>query len=196
MARPPGQRILGALVAARHLLVVPAVRNLADFATGRKAGGLDMSWLLSLFPGRAYIYVAVLMGAFAAGGTTAWKVQNWRADAKEKEHVEQVLIAEKELRALDTRRASVAAAAQNAAVGRGIDLRRAADGSRAALLGLSDATATALREADANHNACLVRATTLSELLTASTKEYRDLGEKASRHVSDIQTLIDAWPKE
>ena len=137
---------------------------------------------------------ALVSSVLAFGG--AWKIQSWRADAKEKARVEQILVEQRELRVLENRRNSAAASAQAAAVGRGIDLRRAADGSRVAIVGLHDAAAAALREADASHATCTQRAATLSGLLADSTKEYRDLGEKASRHVSDIQTLIDAWPKE
>lgn len=141
------------------------------------------------------LILSALISAVLAS-SSAWKIQSWRYAAKEKARVEQVLVEQRELRVLENRRYSAAAAAQDAAVGRAVDLRRAADGSRAALISLHDAAATALREADASHAACTVRAATLSGLLADSTKEYRDLGEKASRHVSDIQTMIDAWPGE
>jgi hypothetical protein len=144
------------------------------------------------------LILSALISAAVAGYST-YQVQEWRYGAKEKERVEQesvqALAAKDELRALENRRYTVAAAAQAAAVGRDIDLRRAADGSRAALIGLSHAAEQALREADASHTACTQRAAALNGLLVDSATKYRDLGEKASRHVSDIQTLIDAWPK-
>jgi len=145
------------------------------------------------------LIIAALISASAAG-FVAWQVQSWRYDAKEKHRVEEQaahdIAAQRELRALENRRQTAAAAAQAAAVGRGIDLRRAADGSRLALVGLSHAADQALREASASHDACIVRVTTASELLTQCAAEYRGLGEKASRHVSDIQTLTDTWPRE
>jgi len=145
------------------------------------------------------LILSALIAAVLSAGS-AWQIQSWRYDAKEKHRVEeesaQALAAQRDLRALENRRHTVAAAAQDAAVGRAVDLRRAADGSRAALISLHDAAATALREADASHTACTVRAAALSGLLIDSATKYRDLGEKASRHVSDIKTLIDAWPKE
>lgn len=141
------------------------------------------------------LILSALISAVLAS-SSAWKIQSWRYAAKEKARVEQILVEQRELRVLENRRYSAAAAAQDAAVGRSIDLRRAADGSRAALISLHDAAATALREADASHTACTQRAAALSGLLIDSATKYRDLGEKASRHVSDIKTLIDAWPKE
>ena len=35
-----------------------------------------------------YVYVIIILIAFTAGGSSAWKVQEWRYDAKEKEALE------------------------------------------------------------------------------------------------------------
>lgn len=145
------------------------------------------------------LVIASLTSALLSFGS-AWQIQSWRHDAEEKHRVEQeaaqALSAQRDLRALENRRYTAAASAQVAAAARDTELRRDAAGSRDALVGLSHATDQALREAGASHAACTERAATLGELLAASTKEYRDLGEKASRHVSDIKTLTDTWPKE
>ncbi|MDP2323519.1 MAG: hypothetical protein Q8N51_05760 [Gammaproteobacteria bacterium] len=144
------------------------------------------------------ILSALIAAALSAG--SAYQIQEWRYGAKEKARVEQesaqALAAQRDLRALENRRYAVAASAQVAAVGRDISLRRDADGSRAALISLSNAAEQALREAGTSHDACTVRATAISELLTVCAARHRELGEKASRHVSDIQTLTDAWPRE
>lgn len=36
-----------------------------------------------------YVIVAIILGSFAAGGATSWKVQNWRHDSMEKQRIEQ-----------------------------------------------------------------------------------------------------------
>lgn len=139
------------------------------------------------------LIVAAVLVAFGFG--TGWTVQGWRYGAKEREHVEQALAAERLAATTDVRRQEDVIAAQNAAETRARGLRVDAAGARDALVGLSDAADAALRSAAATHAACLERANTLDQLLQASAGEYRNLAEKADRHASDVQTLTAAWPK-
>lgn len=143
--------------------------------------------------------LAALISAVLSAGS-AWQIQSWRFDAKEKHRVEQesaqALAAQRELRLLEARRTAAVVAAQNAAAGRLSGLRRDADGARIALVSLSDAAAQALREARASHDACLVRADALGDVLAQCGVRHQALAETCDRHVSDIKTLIDAWPKE
>ena len=142
-----------------------------------------------------YTHVAAALLAAAIAATGAWKVQDWRYNAKEKERAEQQLENERIAAKAAIRRAEAVIEAQNAATNRERDLRGAAAGARAALVGLSDAAATALRDAESSHAACLNRAHTLGELFLASTESHQRLAGAADRHASDIQTLLAAWPK-
>ena len=133
----------------------------------------------------------IALAAFAS----AWQVQSWRFNAKEKNRVEQTLSDQRLAAAGAIRRADNVIEAQSAATRRMVVLRADADGSRAALISLSGAVEAAMRAAATSHNACLDRATTASELLTQCGAAYQDLGERADRHASDVRTLMEAWPK-
>lgn len=74
-------------------------------------------------------------------------------------------------------------------------IRRDADASRAALLGLSDAADQALRSAATSHAAALATAAAGVELLERCSREYQGMAEAADRHASDVQTLMGAWPR-
>ena len=142
-----------------------------------------------------YTHVAAAILAAAIAATGAWKVQDWRYNAKEKERAEQQLENERIAAKAAIRRAEAVIEAQNAATNRERDLRGAAAGARAALVGLSDATDAAMRGSAASHAACLERADALGELLGTVAQAGAGMAEKADRHASDIKTLIDAWPR-
>ena len=151
--------------------------------------------LLDPFPGRAYIYVAVLGAAFAAGGTAAWKVQSWRMASQENERAQQQLVQEREQHTLDLKRESAVVSAQNAAAARATGLRADADLARAGADSLRDSAMRALAAAKTSHDACLKSADAFS-VVFAECRERRDaLAEVAGRHANDVQTLMDAWPK-
>lgn len=137
---------------------------------------------------------AALIGATLAGGG-AWRIQNWRADAHEKEHIALHAEQERDLHALEQKRSSGVIAAQNVARAREAQLRADAAGSRDALGGLRTASEAALDAARVNHDACIDRALAFSIVLDQCAAGYRGLAEKTDRHASDIKTLIDAWPK-
>ena len=142
-----------------------------------------------------YTYVATAILAAALSATGTWKIQQWRMDAKEKEHVEQILDAERRAAAKAIRNQETVIAAQSEAARRAIDLRRDAAGARAAADGLRSATDQTLRDAAASLNACLERANTLGELLITVEEAGRGMAEKADLHANDARTLSDAWPK-
>lgn len=75
------------------------------------------------------------------------------------------------------------AAADSAAV------RAESDGLRSQL---SDATA---RIATATDTALREYATTVNAVFEASAERYTDMAGKAQGHATDVQTLIEAWPK-
>ena len=138
------------------------------------------------------IIAAVIAASSFIGG---WTIQSWRHGAKETARAQQILVDQRLAAATAIRRSDNVIEAQSAAAVRAVDLRRAADGSRAALVGLHDAAASALRAASASQAACLERATALSELLGTVATAGGDLAEKADRHANDVRTLSEAWPK-
>lgn len=139
------------------------------------------------------LIAALLVTAMGFGA--GWKVQQWRFDAQEAERAKRELVAIKNSAEADLRRQAAVASAQDGAVRRERQLRDDAAGSRNALVGLSDAADAALRAAEASHATCLNRAVALGAVLETIATERRELSEKADRHVLDIQTLTDAWPK-
>lgn len=139
------------------------------------------------------LIIALLVSAFSFGG--AWKIQDWRYNAKEKERVEQKMDEIRVSAARDLRWVDNVMEARDRAVVRSYALRADANSSRSAAVGLSNALATTMREAESSKDACIKRITTVGELLEKRTEEYRDLGEKADRHVNDIKALIESVPK-
>lgn len=141
-----------------------------------------------------YLATGLLSAAVAFG--TAWQIQDWRADAHEKDRIKQQADDEREAGARERGRIANVVDAQNAARAREVRLRADADGARTAVVGLRASTDAALAAAGASHEACLVSAAATGELFNASAEKYRALAEVADRHVSDLQTLTDAWPKD
>ena len=140
-----------------------------------------------------YTHVAAAILAAAIAATGAWKVQQWRFDAKEKERVEQELNDERVRAATQIRREEAVIVAQNESQVRTRRLRLDADAARAAADGLRASTDAALRAATASHDACLVRTDTLGELLVAVEEAGRGMAQKADLHANDARTLSDAW---
>ena len=82
-----------------------------------------------------------------------------------------------------------------AATSRANLLRVAAAAARSESDGLRESIATAMQAATASHDACLERAHALGVVFTQSTEQLTTMAERCDRHVSDVQTLTDAWPK-
>jgi hypothetical protein len=138
----------------------------------------------------------IIAGVIAATGFgAAWNIQSWRYGAKETARAQQILVDQRLSAAASIRRADDVIAAQSAAAGREIALRRDAAGARADLVGLSHATAAAMRAASASHAACLERASAVRVVLDQCGVAYQELGERADRHANDVKTLITAWPR-
>lgn len=136
---------------------------------------------------------AILAGAIAATG--AWKIQNWRFDAKEKARVEQQLESERLRAKANLRNAENVIAAQNAAASRISQLRLDAAGARATADGLRTSISVALSRADNDLAACTDTANSIGKLLDQCGTAYQELGAVADGHASDVKTLIDAWPR-
>lgn len=141
------------------------------------------------------IALCIAGAAFASGFGSAWEWQSLRMDRKEKERVEQELADERQAAETRNELQRIAGLAVRKGVERETALRSDADGARTALIGLSGASATTLRDAATSLGACLERATAFSELLAASEGDYQRTSEKADRHASDVKTCHDTtWP--
>lgn len=140
------------------------------------------------------IYIAVIALVFSAatGFAGAWKLQQGNIDDIEKSRLVAAAAAQSELHAVEQAGREAVIRAQNAARAREAKLRSDAAGARRALDGLRAATESAMSYAGTNHEACVVATATTSQLLNQCSGEYQDLAEKADRHVSDVQTLMDA----
>lgn len=138
------------------------------------------------------LIIAAIIATASFG--SAWQIQSWRMDAKEKANVEQILVDQRSTATAALRRQEVVIAAQAAANSRAAVLRRDADSARTALVGLSLATEQALRDAATSHATCLERAATIADVQQQSTERYRSLGETCDRHVNDLKTIMAAWP--
>ena len=139
------------------------------------------------------LIIATIIAALSFG--SAWKIQDWRMDAKEKERAEQELVQIQHSAATAIRRVENTVTAQNESARRAVALRRDADTSRAAALSVSLAAGEALRRALDSHASCTESATALTAVLQQCAERRRELAEIADRHVNDIQTLKEAWPR-
>lgn len=128
-------------------------------------------------------------------GLGVYKIQEWRMDAKEKAHVEQELADERQAAADRSELQRIAAQAVRKGVEREVALRTSAAGASRALVGLSGAVDTTLRDAATSLGACTDRATALGGLLVDSERDYIETAAKAGRHASDVKTCHDTiWP--
>lgn len=138
----------------------------------------------------------IVAGVIALGSFgTAWRIQDWRYQAKEAEHAEQQLANERSAATAAIRRTETVIQAQSAAAVRSAALRRDADGARVAAISLHDAAAAAMRDAAVSHAACTERATALGDVLGTVEAAGRAVSEKADRHALDAQMLVEAWPR-
>lgn len=86
--------------------------------------------------------------------------------------------------------------AQNEAKQRETRLRAAADAARTESDGLrGDIGALRDQLANASRDAAVERAAAIADVLGQCAQRHQALAERCDRHVSDIRTLTDAWPK-
>lgn len=157
-----------------------------------------LSLLKSFWP-----QLAAFVGAVAIGFGLAWNLQGMRLDALEIEfgqyrnEVEQNAIAAKDA-ALEKERfwRQEAENARINAQSREARLKRDAANAQSAVVGLrNDLSALRSRLATSTEASCLAAADSLGVLLTQCAEDYRAMAEVADRHASDVQTLMEAWPK-
>lgn len=144
------------------------------------------------------LFRIIAMAAIAAAlFGSGWTAQGWHRDSLEKDRVEQqfqedLAVAQADA-ASDVRRLDRVIEAQNAATVRATGMRSAVADLRLERDGLRDELAQAkARLPGQDHQACLDRATSLSRVFEACTGRYSEVAERAERHISDIQSLIDS----
>lgn len=144
-----------------------------------------------------------LVLAALGGGWVAWSLQGFRLDSVKtdfagyKSQVEQ--------QAVEARQAALKQKeqwikekedAEQKAAEREATLRTERDAALGAGRRLrDDITALRVRLPNAIPSAVLATADTLAALLDQCQTDYRGMAEIADGHASDVQTLIDAWPK-
>lgn len=86
--------------------------------------------------------------------------------------------------------------AQNDAKAREIPLRAAAAAARSESDGLrNDLQAMRASFATASRDSAIERAAAIGDVLGQCAIQHQSLAERCDRHVNDLKTLIDAWPK-
>jgi len=139
----------------------------------------------------------LLLSALIAG-VSAWFIQGWRMGEQmqaqaanlSKQHLVQIRNVIQSERASHEQLAS----AQLASRQREQILRRDAAATRSELERLRDASAGAVRMSSESHDSCIERASALRDVFDQCATQYGELAEAAGRHVSDIKTLMQAWP--
>ena len=139
------------------------------------------------------LLIAAIIAAASFG--TAWRIQDWRFDAKEKTHAEQKLVQVQHSAAVQIRRADNVIVAQNAATTRAVALRRDRDRAHSELERLRIALQRDLPGSGDAATACTERTNTARELFLECAAALVEMGGRADRHANDAQALMDAWPK-
>lgn len=129
------------------------------------------------------------------GLITGWGVQTSRIDALKSQHAATLAQSKAAAAQTETHLLKAVQDAQDQAVFRAKVVRRDARASADALERLRDDLARVRAAAlAATPPACPEPRPAIGELLAECAAELRDVAEKADRHVSDLRTLVDAWP--
>jgi len=136
-----------------------------------------------------------LAAGFLAGLAAGWWAQDGRIDALKNQHAATLAQSKAAAAQTETQLLKAVQDAQTQAVFRAKVVRRDARASADALERLRDDLARVRAAAlAATPPACPEPRPALGELLAECAAELRDVAEKADRHVSDVRTLVDAWP--
>lgn len=139
------------------------------------------------------LLIAAIIAAASFG--TAWRIQDWRFDAKEKTHAEQKLAQVQLSAAADIRRMDNTIQAQRAATSRAVALRRDLDSSRSELERLRDTLARPVPGTSAASDACVESGSKRNVVLLECLASYEALARDADLWKNDALMLRDAWPK-
>ncbi len=133
--------------------------------------------------------------ALACGFGAAWQIRGAQITQLELDYANTRIAQQKTARATIERTTTTLIKAQNNASTRAIEQRRTAALADTEHQRLLNAIADALRDTHTTLDACTERATAIGGLLAECSSSYKELGTKADRHVSDLKTLSEAWPK-
>lgn len=152
-----------------------------------------LGFITALFPGKLWGYAAIAGVIFAAGGTSAWKVQSWRITNIEAEHAIALSDSKERVAALEKANNQRTQEAQNAAT----KLRQTYAANSAVARTELERLRNALdsRSVDSTLEACVQRADVTGKLLAVCSEEITDLARRADGHVADLKMIADAWPK-
>jgi hypothetical protein len=131
----------------------------------------------------------------AIGFGAAWQIQGHFLIKQQLGQANERISLQRAARTTLERTLATQQAAQVNAAARGVALRESDAATRAELEQLRNSTQTFVRAAAATPNACPDTAATLAGLLDTMAIAGGELADKAGRHVSDIQTLTEAWTK-
>lgn len=151
-----------------------------------------MSALLAFVP--SWLWAALLASMTAVSCTQQLRLDHSRAEAADL----RAAIAEGNTRAAEQARALQAKVteAQNEAKKRETLLRTTADNARTELDGLrGDLDAMRGQLADATASAAAERALAVGAVLQQCAARHQDLAQRCDRHVNDVRTMIEAWPR-
>ena len=151
-----------------------------------------------MIPLYTHAIAAALAGALAFGG--AWQVQAWRFDARisdiKTQHSDAIASSAKSALKLTEIYRENADAAVRKAEARAAQNKRDADSLRTELDGLrGDLADVPDRIRSATREAVDQYATAATVVFGECAARYSELAISATGHASDVQTLMDAWPK-
>lgn len=132
--------------------------------------------------------------AFAMGFGVAWQVQSGRMDSLKLEAANERINQQRIARQTSERYSAALAQAQNAAQTRRSVIAASVDANGAGLIGLRDTTA-AVRSSAATDTARDAYADAVTELFDQCSTTLVRVAGQADGHLSDLQTMIEAWPK-
>ncbi|OIN94194.1 MAG: hypothetical protein AUJ20_01365 [Comamonadaceae bacterium CG1_02_60_18] len=141
--------------------------------------------------------IASLISAVAAGLAgfgLAWRLQTATIDQMELEQANERISLQRAARATMERQQSAVVTAQNAAAERRRALAIVRRDGDAALVGLRDATAAAMRAASESLDACNRVVATHGDILAECSSTLQKVAGDADQCISDTKTLIEAWP--
>ena len=152
-------------------------------------------FLSKFLPGTWWLYLVAAGVIATTSAAGAWQFQEMRYGNKAKDRVQAELDAERGAFARQERRQQAAIDAANAARAREVGNRVDAAATRDAYSRMLIASSAAAERAKASHDACIVATAAFKTVYDNCTGRYTELGENSQRHVNDIQTLTESWPK-
>lgn len=144
--------------------------------------------------------LAVRIVALLAAGAVGWMLNGWRLGQQiakiERGQAAAAEIASETARLKERAWNKQLEDSRNESTKREATIRAGAAAARNAADGLRNDLAELQRQLpELAADACRQRADTLTVILNECQGNYREMAGKAERHASDVQTLMDGWPR-